>query len=62
MVWAGMAPQSAGEISQELRSGRPCDLACHQRAVAAARSMLPVSDDGLSGLADDGILPRMPVS
>ena len=57
-----MLPQSAGEMAKELRSDRPCDLACHQRAVSAARSMLPVSDDGLSGLADDGILPRMPVS
>jgi len=62
-AWSGgMVPQTTQEISNELNSKRPCGLLCHQRAVSAVRGMLPTSDGSLSGLADDGILPRMPVS
>jgi len=62
-AWSGgMVPQTSQEISNELNSKRPCGLLCHQRAVSAARGMIPTSDGALSGVADAGILPAMPVS
>jgi hypothetical protein len=62
-AWSGgMVPQNVKEINNELRSHRPCGMLCMHRAVSAARSMLPTSDGALSGVTDDGILPRMPVN